>query len=125
LAAVYGLNLLLVPVNLAGALASLRQVVTGWKAPFARTPKIDDRTAAPVGILAAVWGGGLLLLGSAVSDAWLREAANAAFAGANGTALITAALAYVGWRATREDVLAWMGGDGCSQKPLTQPPHRP
>ncbi len=104
--AVYGLNLLLVPVNLAGGLASLRQAVTGRKVPFARTPKIDDRTSVPASILVALWGGGILLLVSSGSDAWLGVATNAAFAGGNAAALLAAMLAYVGWRSTRADLLA-------------------
>ena len=37
----------LLPVNLAGVLKSIQQAVTGEKIPFARTPKVKDRTAAP------------------------------------------------------------------------------
>jgi len=44
---VYAFNLVLLPVNLAGVLKSLQQAVTGQKIPFARTPKVHDRTAAP------------------------------------------------------------------------------
>jgi cellulose synthase/poly-beta-1,6-N-acetylglucosamine synthase-like glycosyltransferase len=44
---VYALTLLLLPVNLAGVVLSLRQALTGRKASFGRTPKIEDRTAVP------------------------------------------------------------------------------
>ena len=44
---VFALNLMLIPVNLAGVLASLRQAWTGQKSPFGRTPKIEGRTAVP------------------------------------------------------------------------------
>jgi cellulose synthase/poly-beta-1,6-N-acetylglucosamine synthase-like glycosyltransferase len=44
---VYALNLALVPVNLAGVLRSLQQLVTGRKSAFGRTPKIEGRTASP------------------------------------------------------------------------------
>ena len=43
---VYALNLLLIPVNLAGVFKSLAQAVTKRKAAFVRTPKIEGRTAA-------------------------------------------------------------------------------
>lgn len=43
--AVSSLNLLLMPVNFSGILASVRQLLTGHKAPFSRTPKIAGRTA--------------------------------------------------------------------------------
>jgi cellulose synthase (UDP-forming) len=45
LARVYALNLLLLPVNLAGVILSLWQILTGRKAAFGRTPKIEGRTA--------------------------------------------------------------------------------
>jgi cellulose synthase (UDP-forming) len=44
---VYALTLMLIPVNLAGVYRSVAQMVTGRKSPFARTPKIEGRTAAP------------------------------------------------------------------------------
>jgi cellulose synthase/poly-beta-1,6-N-acetylglucosamine synthase-like glycosyltransferase len=49
---VCSLNLMLLPVSLAGVLASLVQILTGRKAAFARTPKVAGRTAVhPVYIL--------------------------------------------------------------------------
>lgn len=50
--AVSSLNLMLLPVSLAGVIASIAQLVTGRKAAFARTPKIAGRTAVhPIYIL--------------------------------------------------------------------------
>ncbi len=50
--AVCSLNLMLLPVSLAGVVASVMQLLTGRKAAFARTPKIAGRTAVhPVYIL--------------------------------------------------------------------------
>ncbi len=46
-ARIYALNLILLPVNLAGAISSLIQGITASKAAFARTPKVRDRTVAP------------------------------------------------------------------------------
>ena len=43
----YGLNLLLIPVNLAGMLKSLQQGITGRQWAFVRTPKVPGHTAAP------------------------------------------------------------------------------
>jgi cellulose synthase (UDP-forming) len=45
---IYGFNLVLLPVNLAGVLKSIEQSITSKKIPFARTPKIKNRTASPV-----------------------------------------------------------------------------
>jgi len=44
---VFALNLMLIPVNLGGVLLSIRQGWTRTKSPFGRTPKVQDRTAAP------------------------------------------------------------------------------
>jgi len=44
---VMGLNLLLIPVNLAGVLKSIQQALTGKQTPFCRTPKVLNRTAVP------------------------------------------------------------------------------
>ncbi len=46
-ARIYGFNLILLPVNLAGTVSSLVQGITASKAPFARTPKVRNRTVAP------------------------------------------------------------------------------
>ena len=50
---VYALNLVLLPVNLAGIVGSLRQAITGRPIPFHRTPKLADRTAVPAVIVLA------------------------------------------------------------------------
>ncbi len=46
-ARIYGFNLILLPVNLAGTVSSLVQGITASKSAFARTPKVRDRTVAP------------------------------------------------------------------------------
>ena len=45
---IYGFNLILLPVNLAGVVKSIQQAITGKKIPFARTPKVSNRTATPL-----------------------------------------------------------------------------
>ena len=50
---IYGFNLILLPVNLAGVLKSIQQGMTGRKIPFARTPKVKDRTSSPLLYIAA------------------------------------------------------------------------
>ena len=67
---VYSLTLLLVPVNLAGVYRSIQQMVTGRKSPFARTPKIGDRTSAPACHLLALWGLTAAALLSAGVNLW-------------------------------------------------------
>ena len=44
---IYGFNLVLPPVNLAGTLSSVMQGITASKAPFTRTPKVRNRTVVP------------------------------------------------------------------------------
>lgn len=44
---VYSLSLMLLPVNLAGVLLSIRQAISGHKASFGRTPKVGSRTSVP------------------------------------------------------------------------------
>ena len=46
-AGVYALSLMLVPINCAGVLRSVQQMLTGKKAGFARTPKVENRTPVP------------------------------------------------------------------------------
>ena len=82
---IYGFNLILLPVNLAGVLGSLQQAITGRKIPFARTPKVKNRTAtAPVYVLAP-----LLIVAFSVltgrRDVLAENWGNAAFAALNAT----------------------------------------
>jgi len=44
---IYALGLMLLPINLAGVLRSIQQIVTGRKAAFGRTPKVEHRTPTP------------------------------------------------------------------------------
>jgi cellulose synthase (UDP-forming) len=44
---VCALNLMLLPVSFAGIVSSVRQMITGRKASFTRTPKVADRTFIP------------------------------------------------------------------------------
>ena len=101
---VYGFNLIMIPVNAAGVLQSLGQIVTGHKIAFARTPKIKGRTAAPALFVIFPW----LLVGLAVwamrsavaADHWMQ----AAIAGINLIVLLGAILALIGIRNSVLDV---------------------
>ena len=63
---IWSLNLLLVPVNLAGVSKSLHQAAIGAKTPFARTPKVENRTRIPRLYIAAP----LAFAVSAAVSAW-------------------------------------------------------
>lgn len=104
---IYGFNLILLPVNLAGVIKSIEQALTGKKIPFARTPKIKNRTAAsllfvavPVGIVAfSVY----IFLINVADQNW----GNAAFAALNALAATYAIAAYIGFGNLLTDI--WLG----------------
>ncbi|GAA0449759.1 glycosyl transferase [Paractinoplanes deccanensis] len=104
---IYGFNLILLPVNLAGVVKSLQQAVTGKKIPFARTPKVADRTATS--LLFAV--SPLLVIAFSVYTVWrdvqLHNWGNAAFATLNALAAAYAVVAFMGVRNTIVDL--WLG----------------
>ncbi len=104
---IYGFNLILLFVNLAGVVKSIEQSLTGKKIPFARTPKINDRTSAgiiyvltPVAIVAfslfTIWR-------NVESQNW----ANAAFAGLNAFFATWAIISYIGLWELLQDT--WFG----------------
>lgn len=102
---IYAFNLVLLPVNLAGTLTSLQQAATKSKIPFARTPKVAGRTAAPATyVLAAV----LIALfswysfaGAVLAGSWSR----AAFAAFNGLLTTYGIVAFIGLRHAAVDVV--------------------
>ena len=52
---VYALNLMLIPVNLGGVLMSMRQIITGRRVAFQRTPKTKSETLPSRKYVAAVY----------------------------------------------------------------------
>jgi cellulose synthase/poly-beta-1,6-N-acetylglucosamine synthase-like glycosyltransferase len=102
---IYGFNLILLPVNLAGVLKSLQQALTGRKIPFARTPKVRNRTAVPLTYVAVP----LLIVAFSVFTCWRDYHAgnwgNAAFACFNAWWGLWAVVAYIGVGATLVDLL--------------------
>lgn len=104
---IYGFNLVLLPVNLAGVLKSMQQALTGEKIPFVRTPKVKDRTAAPaiyVIIPYLIVAFSLLTLWR---DALAQNWGNAAFAAFNAALAFYAIRAYIGIRNSFVDI--WLG----------------
>lgn len=93
---IYGFNLIMLPVNLAGVLKSLEQAVTGKKIPFARTPKVKDRTPASLPYVVAP----LFIVGFSIFTVWrnviVANWANAAFAAFNALVASWAIVAYIG-----------------------------
>jgi cellulose synthase (UDP-forming) len=102
---VYALNLLLIPVNLSGVLKSIHQACTRTKIPFARTPKVDGRTAVtPLYILAEYAMLAHWLMVAALDFATARWT-HGAFTLANAVFLAYAIVVYVGVKESAEDLL--------------------
>ncbi|WP_433862493.1 glycosyltransferase family 2 protein [Streptomyces sp. L7] len=104
---IYGFNLILLPVNLAGVLKSIQQSLTGKKIPFARTPKVKNRTASPLLYVIAP----LAIIGFSLFTLWrdwnAHNWGNAAFAAFNATLAIWSLVAYIGIWNTVVDI--WLG----------------
>jgi hypothetical protein len=106
--AVYALNLLLIPVNLAGVFKSLQQAYSKAKIPFGRTPKIAGRTAAAPLFPLAIYA--LLINWSIAGVLDFREGflAHGLFAMVNAAILLYALKVFVGFRESFEDVQVGM-----------------
>lgn len=104
---IYGFNLIMLPVNLAGVLKSIEQAITGKKIPFARTPKVKDRTPAQAIYVLTP----LLIVGFSLFTVWrnvlISNWGNAAFALLNATLASWAILSYIGIRNIFYD--SWIG----------------
>lgn len=104
---IYGFNLILLPVNLAGVLKSIQQALSGKKIPFARTPKVRNRTVSPMLYVVTP----LIIVAFSVFTLWrdvlAENWANAAFAGFNAFVATWAIFAYIGVWNTLADV--WHG----------------
>jgi cellulose synthase (UDP-forming) len=107
---IYGFNLILLPVNLAGVLKSIQQAITGKKIPFARTPKVKDRTAAPVLYVVAPYAIVAFSLFTLYRDFLAQNWGNAAFAAFNAVLATWAILSYIGVWNSIVDV--WIGATG-------------
>jgi hypothetical protein len=107
---IYGFNLILLPVQLAGVLKSLQQAITGKKIPFARTPKVKNRTAAPVLYVLAPYAIVVFSLVTIYRDYLAQNWGNAAFAAFNAILASWAIVAYLGiWNSV---VDVWLGATG-------------
>ena len=102
---IYGFNLIMLPVNLAGVLKSLEQAITGRKIPFARTPKIKDRTSASIFYVITP----PLIVVFSLITMWrnieLQNWGNAVFAGFNAFTATWAIIAYIGVKDMLIDIL--------------------
>lgn len=104
---IYGFNLILLPVNIAGTFKSLEQALTAKKTPFARTPKVKNRTAVALPYVLSP----LLIVGFSLFTLWRNiegeNWGNAAFAGFNAFAATWAIFSYIGLKNLFADI--WLG----------------
>jgi cellulose synthase (UDP-forming) len=101
---VYVLNLLLIPVNLAGVLRSLQQAVTGKKTAFGRTPKIQSRTRTSPLHVFLQWALLAYLIQAFLIDSVQGHYAHGAFALANGIMCFYGISRFLGWRESYSDL---------------------
>ncbi|MEL0627426.1 glycosyltransferase family 2 protein [Salinibacterium amurskyense] len=104
---IYGFNLILLPVNLAGVIKSIEQAITSKKIPFARTPKVRNRTATPLLYVISP----LIIIGFSAFTFWrdlnAENWGNAAFAAFNTVLAGLALVSYIGIWNTVVDI--WLG----------------
>ncbi len=112
---IYGFNLVLLGVNLAGTFSSIVQGLTASKAPFARTPKVKDRTVVPPFLLLAPYA--LIgLAGFTFYHAYVHHLTeNACYAALNVILACYAAKAFIGLRNSAVDL--WIHGTSVLFKP--------
>lgn len=101
---VYGLNLLLIPVNLGGVFMSLNQAITGKQIPFSRTPKVIGRTVIPAFYVIAVYSLFIQLFVGFVSNFFLKNWEFAFYYFTNAMLLGYAILKFIGLKASWEDI---------------------
>ncbi len=108
----YGLNIMLLPVNTVGAVRSIGQAIGGQKSAFKRTPKVKSRTITPLLFVAfpfviSVWSAVTL-----VNDLAAHRYFHAAFAGANAVITLYVMLSLHGIMNSAadifHDVLDWL-----------------
>ncbi|ASN38342.1 glycosyltransferase family 2 protein [Paeniglutamicibacter terrestris] len=95
---IYGFNLILLPVNMAGVLKSTEQAFTGEKIPFVRTPKVRNRTASPGLYVAIPYLIVIFSLFTMWRDFQDSNWGNVAFAALNSVLALYAIRAYIGFK---------------------------
>jgi cellulose synthase/poly-beta-1,6-N-acetylglucosamine synthase-like glycosyltransferase len=101
---IYAFNLLLLPVNLSGALASIVQGLTGSKGRFRRTPKVRSRTTPGLVYVVLPYGIVALAVYTGLHAYALHRFADAAFAAVNAVLASYAIVAFVGLRNSLVDI---------------------
>lgn len=107
---IYGFNIVLLTVNLAGTIKSIQQAITNAKIPFARTPKVKNRTASPMLYVFMPWAIVAFSCFVFYADYLSQNWGNAVFAGFNAVVTLWALIAYIGiWNSIQDMVLGLVG----------------
>lgn len=120
---VYGFNLVLLPVNLAGVGRSIMQALVGAKTAFRRTPKVRGRTTPALLFVVtpyALVAFSIFTLVLAYED---KHWVNAAVAGLNAVLATYAIVAFIGVRRSIVDI--WQNIRSWLHKPAPQAVARP
>ncbi len=115
---IYGFNLILLPVNLSGVFKSLQQAITGKKIPFARTPKVRNRTTTPLPFVVIPYLLVALSAWTLVRDVPDHRWVNAVFACLNMVLATYAIVAFLGFRNSLVDI--WLNSVKYLYKPEKQ-----
>jgi len=105
---VYGFNLILLSVNLAGTFKSMQQAAAKSKIAFARTPKVKDRTAAPALYVLFAYAIAIFSFYTLQGDIAIGNWSNAVFAGFNGLLTLYSIIAFIGIRNSIVDIFVGM-----------------
>lgn len=120
---VYGFNLILLSVNLAGTFKSMQQAAAKSKIAFARTPKVKDRTAAPALYVLFAYLIAVFSFYTLQNDIVGKNWSNAVFAAFNGLLTTYAIIAFIGLRNSVVDVAVGMANwVRVPAKPTPAPP---
>jgi len=118
---VYGFNLILLPVNIAGVGRSLWQAVTGEKGAFARTPKVQNRTRATVLFVTTPY----LLVGlsclTALGYIQRHQWQNGVLSSVNALLAVYGIVAFIGLRNSLSDLWAGLVAKLYREKRRPQP----
>jgi hypothetical protein len=122
---VYALSVLLIPVNFAGTLQSLRQAVSGNPIPFQRTPKIAGRTLIPKAYLVQICLFCIYALCCAAFDAWDGRYLHMLYGAINGSAAAYGIVVFIGVKTIRDDFVAQSSANRPAWRRIMEPLRSP
>ena len=105
---IYGFNLILLPVNLAGVGSSLLQGMTRDKSVFGRTPKVRDRTVPSLSYVLAPYLIVALAMHTLVLHNGHQRLLTVVYAVLNALLTVYAIVAFIGLRRSVADVGLWL-----------------